>query len=132
MKCDSKHVSAYFSKAAFAMLISPQLTKWRYSKLVILNTYLCSAFYVALFFYHGSLQCKISGKKLPCVFSVCVFVCVCVCVEGCQCHNGVAFVEGILILTTVEGSFKNVSGAPEIFNPDENLVLFIILYSDRM
>jgi hypothetical protein len=43
-----------------------------------------------------------------------------------------AFVEGILILTTVEGRFKEVCGAPEIFSPDENFVLFIILFSDRL
>jgi hypothetical protein len=44
----------------------------------------------------------------------------------------VAFVEGILILTALEGSFKEVCGAPEIFNPDENFVLLITLFSDRM
>jgi hypothetical protein len=44
----------------------------------------------------------------------------------------VSFVEGILILTTAEGSFKKVYGAPEIFNPDENFVLLITLFSDRM
>jgi len=73
------------------------------------------------FFYRGSLQYKIGGNKLSCV---------CVCV--CQCHSGVAFVEGILILTTVEGRFKKVGGTPEIFNQDENFVLFIILFSDRV
>jgi len=67
------------------VLVSSQRTKWRYRKLVILNTYLCIEFYVALF-YDGSPQYKIGEKKLP-------YVCLCVCV--CVCDNGVAFIEGI-------------------------------------
>jgi hypothetical protein len=70
---------------------------------------------------------KLVERKCPVCFCVRARARVCVCV----CHNGVAFVEGILIWTTVEGRFKKVCGALEIFNPDENFVFLIILFSDR-
>ena len=58
-------------------------------------------------------------------------VCVCVYVSQYQYHNGVA-VGGILNLATVEERLKRVCGAPEIFDPDESFVLFIIMFCDRM
>jgi hypothetical protein len=48
------------------------------------------------------------------------------------CDNEVAFFEGILILTTVEGRFKKGCRAPGIISAVKNVVLFLTLFSDRM